>query len=91
MDAVEFKISGRVQGVGYRYFAYRAALKLGILGWVKNMPDGTVLCQAIAEAGPMYAFREELRKGPTFGKVTELEETPLSPEVAVFTDFQITH
>ena len=90
MECCEMKISGRVQRVGFRYFTMQAALQWGVKGWVKNMPDGSVLCHAQGDAGAMKAFRAEVRKGPSFGRVDEIEETSL-PETTQYTDFQITY
>jgi len=72
-----FIISGRVQGVGFRYFAIRAARRAGVVGTVRNLSDGTV--EAIAE-GPETAiseFRAELERGPSFGHVSRIDETEI--------------
>ncbi len=76
LEARHFLVSGRVQGVGYRYFAYRAALRLGLLGWVRNLADGRV--EALAEGSPaaLDAFAEELRRGPAHSSVTRLDQQP---------------
>jgi len=78
MEAVEMVISGRVQGVGFRYFTLQVATELGIDGWVRNEPDGTVRCQAAGPPEAMAAFRDRLRKGPVFGRTDHIEEHPLS-------------
>ena len=65
-------VSGAVQGVGYRHFALSTALKLGISGWVRNLPDGSV--QVVAE-GPREALEvwlNDLRKGPYSGRVDDV-------------------
>jgi len=65
-------VSGVVQGVGYRHFALSNALKLGITGWVRNLPDGSV--QVVAE-GPREALElwlNDLRRGPYSGRVDEV-------------------
>jgi len=54
-------VSGRVQGVGYRYFVRDAALRRGIRGWVRNNPDGTVSLVAAGERGELEEFLEEIR------------------------------
>ncbi|MBI4860404.1 MAG: acylphosphatase [Candidatus Riflebacteria bacterium] len=65
----EFIVTGTVQGVGYRYFAQRVAVRLGVRGFVRNLPDGSV--QVVAQAGP--AVLDELagllREGPRFSEV----------------------
>lgn len=82
MEAVEIKITGRVQGVGFRYFTANVGLDLGLRGWVRNMPDGSVLCRAAGHKTAMDQFRQELRRGPAMGRTDKLEETPLTPEEA---------
>ncbi len=71
-------VSGRVQGVGYRYFTRRAARGLGIAGDVRNLPDGTVELRVVAPAEILAALEEELRRGPTHGRVDAVERTPLT-------------
>jgi acylphosphatase len=77
--ARRFIVRGRVQGVGYRFFAIRAAQRLGIVGSVRNLPDGTV--EAIAEGTPdaVAEFRAELWRGPSYGHVTAVEESDVKP------------
>jgi len=80
--AVEFKITGRVQGVGFRYFTLRAAAKLGLFGWVRNEADGSVLCRAAGAAEQIESLRQKLRQGPPFGRTDDIVETPLSEDDA---------
>jgi len=61
MDEVGVVVSGRVQGVGYRYFVRDAAIRRGIRGWVRNNPDGTVSLVATGERGDLEEFLEEIR------------------------------
>ncbi|MDD3050903.1 MAG: acylphosphatase [Candidatus Cloacimonetes bacterium] len=65
-------IEGRVQGVGYRYFAYHTALKSGLKGYVRNLNDGNVEVLAIGEEDVLSKYISELRKGPGFANVSEL-------------------
>ncbi len=58
-------VSGSVQGVGYRAFARRAALALGIRGHAINLPDGRVEVLACGETAALDAFVTQLRAGPT--------------------------
>ena len=77
--ARRFIVRGRVQGVGFRYFALRAARHLGIAGAVRNLADGTV--EAIAE-GPIEAvrsFRAQLERGPSHAHVTSVDEFETQP------------
>jgi acylphosphatase len=68
-----FTISGRVQGVGYRYFAQRAAQELGLDGWVRNRSDGSVECSATGPTRDLDAFEHSLRQGPPRAIVTSVE------------------
>jgi acylphosphatase len=88
MAARRFLIKGRVQGVGFRYFAVQAARRAGVTGRVRNLPDGAV--EAIAEGtlGNLAAFRLELAKGPSFSRVTSVDEQEIQPTNR-FTDFDI--
>jgi acylphosphatase len=77
--ARKFLIKGNVQGVGFRYFAQRAAARHQVRGYVRNLDDGRV--EAFAE-GPEKAvelFGLDLAAGPTYSRVEEVEETVLEP------------
>jgi acylphosphatase len=66
--------------VGFRFFTIRAAHRIGnIYGYVRNMPDGTVQVYAEADEASMSLLVEELKKGPSLGRVDEVlieEEEP---------------
>jgi acylphosphatase len=68
----KYYISGQVQGVGYRYFAQRAARDLGIRGWARNLDDGRVEVLAIGTSRQLEDFEGELRVGPPYGAVRGL-------------------
>ena len=76
--AFRFRLSGRVQGVGFRWFVRRAAQELGVTGRVRNLPDGRVEAEAAGEPEALDAFRARLRKGPPGARVTRLEEEEMS-------------
>ena len=59
-----FRVRGRVQGVGFRWWARRKAANLGLRGTVRNRPDGTVEVHAAGELETLEAFAAELRVGP---------------------------
>jgi acylphosphatase len=61
---LDARITGRVHGVGFRYFAFREAQELGLVGWVANEPDGSVRCVAEGPRDRLEAFLERLREGP---------------------------
>jgi acylphosphatase len=72
--AKRFYVSGFVQGVGFRFFAERAATKLGVSGYVKNLSDGRVEVYAIGNAAQHEALRNELRRGPRMASVEQVVE-----------------
>jgi acylphosphatase len=73
--AKKFVISGRVQGVGYRFFAERWAEQLGIVGYVKNLWDGNVEVYAIGDAASLEEFKLRLAEGPRMARVTGVSES----------------
>jgi acylphosphatase len=77
--ARRFVISGDVQGVGYRFFAQRAAARHQVVGYVKNLHDGRVEAVAEGPAPSVEAFRNDLATGPRFSSVDHLEEINLEP------------
>ena len=74
--AVKLKISGGVQGVGFRAYVARIAVNLGLSGSVRNLPDGTV--EALLQGSQEDVERgvQFCRKGPPFSKVQDLQATP---------------
>lgn len=75
---VHLRIRGRVQGVGFRFFALDTATRLGLSGWVRNLPDGGVEAEAEGDAAGVETFVSELKAGPSFARVDAVErrETP---------------
>jgi acylphosphatase len=71
-------VSGRVQGVGFRWFVRREALGLGLTGRVRNLPDGRVEVEVAGAPEDLEVFRQRLREGPPGSRVTRLEEIELS-------------
>jgi acylphosphatase len=63
-----------VQGVGFRYFAQRAAAKHQVKGFVRNMPDGRVETFAQGSETQVNGFRDDIATGPRFSKVDDIEE-----------------
>jgi acylphosphatase len=82
--ARRYYVSGSVQGVGYRYFASRAARQLGVAGFAKNLPDGRVEVYAIASAAVLKSFRSELKRGPQAASVNDVaeDEAEIEPRFA---------
>jgi acylphosphatase len=79
VQAFRLWLSGRVQGVGFRWFTRQAARELGLTGRVRNLPDGRVEVEVAGGSEPLDAFRERLRQGPQGARVTGLEEQEISP------------
>lgn len=86
--ARKFLISGEVQGVGYRFFAQRAAARHQVTGYVRNLKDGRVEAFAEGEAETVEAFKHDLTAGPKFSKVEHLEEIVLEPS-NLYSSFRI--
>ncbi|MBL7137014.1 MAG: acylphosphatase [Candidatus Marinimicrobia bacterium] len=68
----EIIVQGFVQGIGYRYFTLRKARDYNLIGYVKNLMNGDVLCEVEGEEGLVNDFIKELRIGPTFSRVTNI-------------------
>ena len=77
--ARKFLIRGDVQGVGYRFFAQRAAARHQVIGYVKNCPDGTVEALAEGAADDVEEFKKDLATGPRWSAVEHVEEISLDP------------
>ena len=86
MTACRILISGWVQGVGFRWFAQRQAEQYGVVGWIRNLPDGRVEVFAQAEKEVLDAFCERLREGPSIGTTEELlrETVPVDHKLLGF-------
>ena len=75
--ARKYRISGRVQGVGFRYFAERAAREMGVSGYVRNCADGTVEVYAVGDASALEIFRHRLSEGPRGAVVKAIDESEM--------------
>ena len=69
---VNLTISGKVQGVGFRYFVLREAQKLGINGWVSNKSNGNVEAFAQGEKADLERFIAKVKEGPSFSRVEDV-------------------
>jgi acylphosphatase len=88
ITARKFFISGRVQQVGYRFFAQNAAAKHQVRGYVKNLADGRVEALAEGPAEKVEAFKHDLAAGPSYGKVDKLEEIVIEPS-GLYSTFRV--
>jgi acylphosphatase len=73
--AKKFVVSGRVQGVGFRFFVERWAGQLGICGYAKNLWDGTVEVYAIGDAASLEQLKLQLAEGPGAARVSGVSES----------------
>jgi len=73
-SARRWLVRGRVQGVGFRYFAQRAAAELELTGYVRNLDDGRVEVYATGPPAKLAELNQRLWKGPRFADVRGVEE-----------------
>ncbi|WP_071458539.1 acylphosphatase [Bacillus massilinigeriensis] len=73
MIQLQILVSGKVQGVGYRYYAQMKAIQYGINGWVMNQGDDAVKIVATGTKADLEQYMEELRRGNPFSRVDRLE------------------
>lgn len=85
---VRVRVSGRVQGVGFRYFVWTQAVRLGVHGFVRNRPDGTVEVVAEGADEAVDALLAAVRTGPRFAEVRDMVITESDP--AGYRSFDIT-
>lgn len=90
MKTLQFIIYGHVQGVGFRFFTWREAQRLGLTGWVKNQADGSVAVLAQGSEQQLEQFSAWLQQGPKTATVNYVESFSLETKT-IFTDFQIIH
>ena len=76
MEVLHAVVRGRVQGVGFRWFVRERARRLGVRGWVRNRPDGSVEIEAAGEPDSLEALRTFLGEGPTGAHVSAIDELP---------------
>jgi acylphosphatase len=78
ITARRFLVSGRVQGVGYRYFAERSAHHTGVTGYARNLADGRVEVYGNGTAEQLDEFEGRLRVGPRSADVRSVEATDVA-------------
>lgn len=77
---VAYRVAGRVQGVGFRWWTQRRARELGVRGAVRNLPDGTVWVEVAGPPAAVETLRARLAEGPRGARVTEVTEQPPSAD-----------
>ncbi len=81
MPVKRFLIQGLVQGVGFRYFVLQAARGLGLAGFVRNLPDGSVEAVARGNEAGLKSLESQLWKGPTLSRVDAVRAEDHAAEV----------
>jgi acylphosphatase len=89
VEAARWRIAGRVQGVGFRWFVLRQAESLGLCGWAANLPDGRVEVVAKGAAGQLDRLDVQLRSGPRFARVDSVEKVDIPHEHVEDNSFRI--
>jgi acylphosphatase len=79
MSAKRLVISGRVQGVGYRQWMVEAARGIGVSGWVRNRPDGSVEALVAGDTAAVEELLRACRRGPRLAVVTQIDEQLADP------------
>lgn len=77
--ARHYRVTGRVQGVGFRWFTEEAALREGLSGFVRNLPDGSVEAEAEGDVDALLRFERALRQGPRGARVDGVDVTAITP------------
>ncbi len=72
-NAVDLTVTGRVQGVSFRYYAEREATRLGLGGWVRNEPDGSVAAHVEGDPGAVDGFVRWCHEGPRLARVERVD------------------
>ena len=74
MHTLHIRVGGRVQGVGFRWFVREEARRLGLSGWVTNLPSGEVEVRAGGERSSLERLRRAIQVGPSGATVDRLED-----------------
>ena len=73
MKRLEAVVSGRVQGVSFRYYTQRKAMEFGVVGWVRNESNGTVRLVAEGPEESLQPLLEFIKQGPPYAQVSKCE------------------
>lgn len=83
------KITGRVQGVGFRYFTTKKAEALNLNGWVKNMPDGSVEVVLSGDEELIEEMLQHLREGPRSARVDKIDDISTTGKSEMYEGFNV--
>lgn len=86
MKAIQARVTGRVQGVSFRWYAQERARSLGVSGWVRNEPDGSVLLHAEGDDEAVDSLVEWCRQGPSMAMVANVAVREATPSGATSFD-----
>ena len=89
MSAVRYIVSGRVQGVGFRWFVMREATRLDLAGYVRNLPDGTVEVVAQGPVPALASLESALHHGPSAARVQSVDKLNLSHQIDLHKPFDV--
>jgi acylphosphatase len=89
MHGTRLQITGRVQGVGFRYWTHSLARQLGLVGFVRNCPDGSVEVQVSGDREAIAQLRRALERGPRGAAVANVTESQIA--MTRTTVFRIIH
>jgi acylphosphatase len=81
LHACRWLISGRVQGVGFRWYTVHSAKECGVVGWVRNLPDGRVEAVAKGRAAQIAEFHAAISRGPRLSRVENVDKADVPHEV----------
>jgi len=76
MKANRYLVTGRVQGVGFRFFVEEEATSVGVTGWVRNLADGRVEVLAAGDDAQLGQLEKKLWEGPPLARVTSVDVEP---------------
>jgi acylphosphatase len=87
-ERIDVRVTGRVHGVGFRYYVLREAQELGLVGWVANVPDGSVRCVAEGSRPALDELVGRLREGPP-AAIVENISVAWMPATGTFAGFGV--
>jgi acylphosphatase len=84
-----YRVTGRVQGVGFRWWTRSLAVRLGVTGTVRNLPDGSVAVHARGTDDQLRRLQAQLAEGPPGARVASVDPLPFSPDGILEDEFVI--